>query len=507
MDNLLSKQTLSLTQKVVVHQEECAVGGEYTLPEYCPDVATILKCMLHPRILNRQQSGDQLLIDGEACVRALYLDEERKCVRCVEFVLPFSCGVRGIAPEGMSVPMLRLTTKYVNCRGVTPRRLEVRGAVVMEAQVDETATCEVMMPVTADDLFCKGHQIDYTCAVGAVERVLSINEALVFPDNLPPAEMLLGGECRCVVKECKLLKGKAIVKGEVYVHQLYTDDVKCGNTYPLDYVIPFSQILDLDDVNETHRFTAQVLILSDTERCGVGQDGASNVLEFSAKLLVRLLVYQQDIATMVEDTYHTQCPMDVRCEEVSVCEHKGMRFEETMLPLKVELPERDVTDIVDVWVNPQAISTYVDGGLAHINGRLLVSVLYRDSNGCICFCEQAEEFHIEYPFECDSLMADLCVTNLRYRRLEHCLELQVGVWVSLQGIKKNSCTAVCDAKICADTPYTARRSAAMVYYADMGETVWDIGKRCHASPETICKENNINREVLDNAAVLIVPMI
>ena len=135
MDNLLNKQSLTLTQNVVTRYEECAVSGEYSLPEYCPDVSSVLKCTIQPRMINRQQSGDQLLIDGEACVRVLYLDEERKCLRCVEFVLPFTCGVRGVQSMGVNMPVLHLSTKYANCRVVTPRRIEVRGAVVAEVQI------------------------------------------------------------------------------------------------------------------------------------------------------------------------------------------------------------------------------------------------------------------------------------------------------------------------------------------------------------------------------------
>ncbi len=507
MDNLLNKQSLSLIRNVVTHYEECAVSGEYTLPEYCPDVTTMLKCVLQPRVLNRQQSGEQLLVDGEVCVRALYLDEDRKGVRCVEFALPFSCGVRGVGADGAGLPILQLTTKYVNCRAVTPRRLEVRGAVVVGVQTDERIVADVVMPTEEENLFCKNQQVDYSKAIGSIERVLSINEVLVFPDNLPAAEMLLGGECRCVVRECKLLNGKAIVKGEIYLHQLYTDDVKSGNSYPLDYVLPFSQILDLDGINETHRFVAQVLLLSDTERCGVGQDGASNVLELTAKLLVRLVVYQTETTTLVLDSYHTRYPVETHCEELRFCEHKGMAYEQVMLPFKLELPEQNLRGIVDAWVCPQVVNTHCDDGLAHINGRFVISILYKDSAECINFCEQTEDFHLEFPCDCESIMADVCVTDLRYRMVDNHLELQVGVWVCMQGVKRIAKQVVSSAKVCTDTPYTPQRSTVMAYYANAGESVWAVGRRCHASPERICRENGLTGDRVEQSSILLIPTV
>lgn len=507
MDNLLNKRPISLTESVVNLQEECAVSGEYTLPEYCPDVAAMLKCIMEPHIQNRQQSGDQLLLDGEVCVRVLYLDEERKGVRCVEFSLPFSCCVRGIAGEESAISSIHIAAKYANCRAVTPRRIEVRGAITVAVKADAVVTKEIAMPVDGDDLFCKCQQMTYTKTVGSAERILTVNETLSFPEGLPAAEMLLGGDCRSVIRECKLLNGKAIIKGEVYVHQLYTDNVTAGNTHCLNYVLPFSQILDVDGVQEGQRYAAQVLVLSDTERCSVGPDGAANVLEFSCKLLVRLQVYQPETATVLLDAYHTRCPMDTECEEVRACEHRGMSFEQAVLPLQLELPERNLQEIVDIWVCPQMLTAYCEKGLAHINGRLLISLLYRDGEGCVCFYEQAEEYHLEYPCCCDEISVDVRVTDLRYRIVENKLELQVGVWVCLQGVTTTSYRAVCTARLHTDNPYPSCRATALVYYADAGEDLWDVGRRCHASPDKICQENGLDCDTLDKSAVLIVPMV
>lgn len=507
MDNLLNKQTLCVTTRMARYQEECAVSGEYTLPEYCPDVTAMLKCVMHPRIQNRQQSGDQLLIDGEACVRAMYLDEDRKGVRCVEFALPFSCCIRGVDPDASALPFIHLAVKYVNCRVVTPRRLEVRGAVTIGIHTDLCDQKELAVPAEDGELFCKGDAVAYTNVVGYTERVITVTESLLFPDGLPAAEMLLGGECRGIVRECKLLNGKAIVKGELYVHQLYTEDVTSGNTHTLDYILPFSQILDMDGVEENDRYSAQVLVLSDVERCGVGPEGNANVLEFTAKALVRLQVYRPETTTVLLDAYHTRFPMDTEWEEMRVCEHTGMTFQQAVLPLQLDLPERNLREVVDVWVVPQVMTAYCEGGLAHVNGRLLISLLYRDGDGLVGFVEQAEEFHLEYTCPCDEVFADLQVTELRYRVVENKLELQVGVWVGLEMLSCTVCKPVCKASLRSDSPYPAQRATAMLYYAEAGDNVWEVGRCCHASPEKIRQENGLQSDGFDKAAVLIVPMV
>ena len=113
MDNLLMKQSVQISRCVVNSREECGVSSEYSLPDYCPDIAVILKCLITPMIQNRQWSGDQLLIDGSVLFRVLYLDEDRCRIHSVEFSHPFSCSMKtdGVADVGML--SLDFSEKYV----------------------------------------------------------------------------------------------------------------------------------------------------------------------------------------------------------------------------------------------------------------------------------------------------------------------------------------------------------------------------------------------------------
>ena len=91
---MLKKESISIANMMVDKSEDCAICSEFTLPDYCPDMAVILKCFTYPRLQNRQWSGDKLLIDGNAIARILYLDAERRSIRSVEFAVPFTCALR-----------------------------------------------------------------------------------------------------------------------------------------------------------------------------------------------------------------------------------------------------------------------------------------------------------------------------------------------------------------------------------------------------------------------------
>ena len=119
MDGLLRRQTVTVSRSVLDAREEYLFSGDYVLPEYCPDVAVVLKCRITPRVQNRRISGEQLQLDGTAAVQVLYLDEERQCVREAEFSQPLSCTLRAEGIGESALVRVSMTPEYVNCRATS----------------------------------------------------------------------------------------------------------------------------------------------------------------------------------------------------------------------------------------------------------------------------------------------------------------------------------------------------------------------------------------------------
>ncbi len=507
MEQLLQKHLVSAGRCVLDCQEECAVAADYTLPDYCPDIAVVLKCLVTPRVQNRQWSGEQLLLDGVAEIRVLYLDEERRCLREAEFAHPLSCALYAGERVDTALVMLELTPKYVNCRAVGPRRLEVRGAITVTARAECASQMEVMEAEVSDGLYTRCESATVSVPAAMAEKLFTVSETLDFPETQPPAELFLGGECRAVVRECKVLTGKAIVKGEVYIHQLYTDDSDGGNTYCLDYTVPFSQILDVDGATEGQTCTADVLLLSDTQRPAVGPTGETRVLDFTAKLLVQLQIHAHSAVSLLLDAYHSRCPVTLEQKEQSFCAQLGGRWEATTLPMQLDLPAGPLEELMDVWVQPQGLLGECGQGTARLSGRLLICMLVRDGDGQIAYYERPEEYQLEYPCPGNRVSAKATVMLLRYRVTEGKLELQVTLNVVLrptQQIEKKILTGV---RLSTETPYPVRRASVLLYYAQAGEELWEIGRSCHASPQCILEENGLSSERLAQPTVLIVPLV
>lgn len=120
MDIQVTNKVIGTTETLFDDFDERPVDCDFVLPDYLPDIAAVLKCIMKPVVQSKQISGDRLMVDGVANIRVLYLDEARKCVRSCEFSQPFT-STFNVKNLGIGA-CIRLDAKanYVNCRATSP---------------------------------------------------------------------------------------------------------------------------------------------------------------------------------------------------------------------------------------------------------------------------------------------------------------------------------------------------------------------------------------------------
>ena len=77
MDYTLEKQSVCTASSALDTVVQQLVDVDLTLPDYCPDIQKILKCMMTPKIFTKNISGGQLQIDGTTEARKLCRNRRR----------------------------------------------------------------------------------------------------------------------------------------------------------------------------------------------------------------------------------------------------------------------------------------------------------------------------------------------------------------------------------------------------------------------------------------------
>lgn len=144
MELNLQKQTVSINETIYDGVVEQPLECDVLLPDYCPDIQKILRCEVVPSLLLTAVNGDKLSVDGMAMAHLYYLDENG-CIRHAEYKIPYTRVVElRCAPQNPSVCVTQ-SVDYFNCRAVSSRRLDMRGAVTMNVRVTGQTEEEVLV--------------------------------------------------------------------------------------------------------------------------------------------------------------------------------------------------------------------------------------------------------------------------------------------------------------------------------------------------------------------------
>lgn len=183
-----------------------------------------------PKILTKSISGDRLEVEGTAEVKILYIDSIKKSVRCSDHNLPFSCSFNMKQSPQNAIVSARVKTEYINCRALSPRRLDIHGAFSVCAKV--ICKTEKEFPVGIDDenVQAKGCNVKISSLEGMGQQQFILSDTVTLGSNASNIESILKSDATIIKGDCKAISNKVMVKGDVNIRVLYLADINTGET-------------------------------------------------------------------------------------------------------------------------------------------------------------------------------------------------------------------------------------------------------------------------------------
>lgn len=486
-------------------EAECPLDADFLLPDYCPDIAAVLKCSVKPAVLSRQWSGDKLLVDGQSFIRVLYLDEERKCVHSFEAIQPFNCSIQAADASSTTLPYVTVRVNYVNCRAVSPRRIGVHGALTARMVSVHNKTTDLISEISGQNVYTRRETVCCSAPAGTAEKNFSIGEVVDLGGGKPAAEMLIRSDCTPVITECKQMNDKAIVKGRVLLKTLYAVNASDGTTETAMHEFPFSQILDMDGMDETLKCQTRIDLQAADVHITSDQNGAGTLLAVNIKLCVRLDAVRQDTVEVVTDAYSGTHPCTTESAHFVSEELKYTRQETTTIKEVLDLPSDSMTEIVDLWCEIMPVTTRTEGEMSYVDGHLQISMLARDREGSISYYEHMSDFTLQFDDRCDVMTAEVVLTGLEYAIVGGKIEIRLEFAVSRCGFVRTSHMAL-ERFEPAEEPYPEERAALRICRAKKGDSVWEIAKNCHTAMTAVLEENDLAAEEVPEDMMLLVPL-
>ncbi len=491
--------------------QEQGIELDYVLPDYYPDVCKLIKCWVNPAVINETLNGNRLSYELKAEVRILYCSENSNILQCVTQILRFPKSAELPAGENLTVDILP-ECDYVNCRAVSRRRLDVRGAVTIRMKTHSVRQQEALTDIPEKEIQLQKIPVQYPALQLHTVKSIIVSEELDLGTAKPPVLHVVRCDAKAVEQSQKLISGKLMVQGNLQLQLLYAcENEGDGSLEPMAFRIPYSQLIDMDGLEEGDECRTKIEIVSCETKPLANAEGDIRQLKCEAELRVSCTAIRMATESLVNDAFSTEHPY--QCEYTDLISSSTPVSFSEMLSNNVNLPctDEELDCVYDAWCEIHNVTTAIESGILTISGMLNCQVLVREQSGMPRLLEREEPFEHHFPVldlaEQDLLQVNVSCENCSYT-LNSTTEVALKAELRMEGTITHCRTVKVLSNISIQEDETHPRQYALkLYFGKKNEPVWEIAKRCYTSVEAIMDENDLTQETLTDDGMLLIPIV
>lgn len=511
------KQSVCIDEIVFDGQTEQGVELDYVLPDYCPDIFKILSCTLTPKILSYSVSGDcRLNIDGIVYIKVLYLAENSENVQCIDQRYTYSKTVdmsRKNAPALDPVVTLQPKADYCSCRAVSPRRIDVRGAV--SCRIKATACAEYALPEITEGLQVRRSEINCCGKTLFAQKQLTVREEI--DTGASGITFIMQSNAVPKITDLRVIADKAVLKGTVTVNALYgTPDVEnpensgAAGSEKMTAEIPISAILDIDGITSAHQTFPEISVMN----FELIPKPESGILSCDMLVECRARARIQESLSIATDVYSTDFETEFTSNLLKISAEPRTISQNFTVHTDISADKGEIRSVWDASSELKNTACRPDenGGLI-LTGQLCSQVYGVNTDGVPFFCEKQEP--IEQTITADNVTTDTIadftanVIDTSFAiRPDSNLELTstIEFQASLHNITPME--AVDTVVVHEDRP--KRRSeefALRICYTGDSADCWSIAKRYNTTVKAIMEENDIENRDEPLSGMIVIPTV
>lgn len=509
MEYSLLKKTISVKEIVFDGCSEQPVDLDLTLPDYCPDILRILKCRVTPKILTKSISGDRLDIEGTAEIKILYIDSIKKSVRCSDHNVPFSTSFNMKQSPQNAIVTAKVKTEYINCRALSPRRLDIHGAFSVCTKVICKSDKEFPVSIDDDNVQVKGNNVNISTLVGMGQQQFILSDTVTLGAETSNIESILKSDATIIKGECKAISNKVMVKGDVNIRVLYLADLNTGETKIFDYTLPFNEILDADGVDENCLCLTNIELVNHIVNIKSDYSEANKAVTFEIKLSATALGYSTQEIEPIDDAYSTDYDLNLVYSQTQLSSIEKTYSENCITKATVEAGCDNILSISDLWCEHCSTTTFIEDGNLLIKGKLNMCILAKNSENMPFYSERAIEFTYPVSLSEPDISAEVegIVQSISYRiNGSNSIDFRIETKLDITLLTNKSVRYVTSAEADLEHPRVKDSDTALtLYYATKGESVWSIAKKYAVCCNAVMKENDLSDDDIASSIMLFIP--
>lgn len=493
--------------------QEQGLELDYVLPDYYPDVCKLVRCMVTPTITAETISGGRITYELRAQIRILYCSEDSHLLQCVTQTLHFSRTLETELPDEGCCVEITPVTDYVNCRAVSRRRLDVRGAVTVRIRMQPCSRQEAICDIPEKSVQCRQIPVEYPESTVQTTGNVVLSEDLELGTQKPPVLHVVRCDAVTLEESHKQVSGKLMTQGTLEVRLLYACE-KDGESSlePMSFRLPYSKLLETENLQENDHCHVRTTVAACDIKPVTDAEGNVHILRLEAELRICCTAVRMATQMLVCDAFST--------EHQSVCSttalHTGgvpeVFAEPVTVSTRLSCEDCEPVCVYDAWCEVKNLSNRTDeqSGELLLGGMLCCNVLVREGGGMPRLLEHEESFEHRMtvkPHMHDSVQFSAVIEDCSYT-LTGQSEVSLKAHLRLEGTLCCSrlCEVLTDFEVQEDAAHP-RNHALKLYFGKAQEEIWEIAKRCRTSVSAIMEENDLTGDSLTEDGMLLIPIV
>lgn len=503
-----------MTETLYDGQTEQGVELDHVLPDYYPEIFRILKCCLTPRVTSAAVSGSKIMLDGVVLIKVLYLAENSNALHCVEQRYTWSKSVDIPAkPENLcGEPQVTVTPRadYCNCRAVSSRRLDIRGAI--SCRIVVTCPSKFVIPAMPDGMQVLTKEISCCSEPITADKQVSVREEI--ETGAAGIDYIVTCDALTRIDDIRIIANKAVVKGQVTISALYgvhnEEHSGCDELEKMTADIPVSQILDMPGLTDQHMCAPEFIVRS----CELIPRSDSGVISCELGLECRCSAVRSVSMELPCDAYSTEYETELTTASLKIPSDPRKTEQPLTMKFTLSCDSGEVDSIWDCRCELSGVTCRPDGanGLT-VSGQALVQALGKCSGGTPFFAEKQESFEqkLQSPDITQNTTAfcKCAVINTGFAiKSDGTVDVTVQAMITAELSETRQMNLVSGAAVHQDKPRGKPDDFALrICYTTGGESCWDIAKRCGTTVEAVMEENEITDRCAELSGMVVIPIV
>lgn len=505
----LTSRSIGMSVTFYDNYVEQAVDCDITLPDYCPDIMRIIKCTVSVGVTNSKMIGDRATADGDAKIHIVYADEKNK-VFCYDYDYPFSRYAELNGTFDGAVLLCNAKSEFVNYRAVSKRRIDVHGAVSVRFRVCGNKNETLISDAAGDGIQLRKKGLDIADNVAVASKTFEISQVENVGEMNGGIGKILDSFASPILSECKIIKGKILLKGELAVRVVYCADNGNNESCTLSCNIPFNEIAEVSAVEDGCCVDVKLNVDCLNAEPKTDNDGEYRYMNINADVTAQIGVFSEKSIKAITDAYSTKTQINAKYSPMEFRRVNRKVNESVMCEKNLDLSSMNPDKIYAFTISkPVARCTFKDNKMT-VSGKIPVSIVIIDSDGIPALCEREAEFDFVQSVEnsqqliaepdisvggCSCTLTGDAKANFKaevFIRATVFETIKDKVMTSLEAVeggeKKN------------------KKSGVVIYFCSGNESVWDIARKYNTTVEEIMEENELSADYLENKTMLMIPV-